>query len=449
MKEKSIPLIDIHSESKESNTRRNLVNSSQPLATRMRPKTISEVVGQSHLIGDSKILTSMIESNVLSSVILYGPPGVGKTSIANAIARDLNRHFEYFNASVHSKKELELFSSKGTVNIPTVIMIDEIHRLTKPNQDFLLMKLEEGSIIVIGATTENPYMSINPALRSRSQILELSPLSKSEVIARMKQALEDKARGLGSHEIQLEEGVIEHIASYTNGDLRNALNSLELTVFSSKKDENGVRQVTLENARMVLQQSQIDGDKDGDAHYNLLSAFQKSIRGSDVDASLHYLARLIKTGDLISINRRLLVIAYEDVGLANPELVGETLNAINSAERVGFPEAQIILSYITTRLALSPKSNATYKAIKLAMKALESGRNMDIPKSIHDTHYKGAKGLGKGEGYKYSHEYPFSLIEQQFLPDELKDDRYLRFRDENDTPKVKSVYENINKIIKP
>lgn len=449
MNEKSIPLIDIHSEQKESNTRRNLVNSSQPLATRMRPQTINEVVGQTHLIGESKILTSMIESNVLSSIILYGPPGVGKTSIANAIARDLNRHFEYFNASVHSKKELESFSSKGTVNIPTVIMIDEIHRLTKPNQDFLLMKLEEGSIIVIGATTENPYMSINPALRSRSQILELSPLSKKEVIVRMKQALEDKARGLGSHEIQLEEGVIEHIASYTNGDLRNALNSLELTVFSSKKDESGVRQVTLENARMVLQQSQIDGDKDGDAHYNLLSAFQKSIRGSDVDASLHYLARLIKTGDLISINRRLLVIAYEDVGLANPELVGETLNAINSAERVGFPEAQIILSYITTRLALSPKSNATYKAIKLAMKALESGRNMDIPKSIHDTHYKGAKGLGKGEGYKYSHDYPFSLIEQQFLPDELKDDRYLRFRDENDIPKIKNVYENINKIIKP
>lgn len=442
---KGNPLFNIN---EEKQAKRNLIDRNQPLATRMRPQTLSEVVGQTHLIGKGKILTSMIESNVLSSIILYGKPGIGKTSIASAISRDMNKPFEYVNASVHAKKELEEAAKLGGIHSPVIIMIDEFHRLTKPNQDFLLMKLEEGSIIVIGATTENPYMSINPALRSRSQIFELKSLSKEEVINKLQQALKDKARGLGDIDCTLEEGVLEHIAGFTNGDLRNALNSLELVVAASPEID-GVKKVSMEVLRMVLQQSQIDGDKDGDAHYNLLSAFQKSIRGSDVDASLHYLARLIKTGDLISINRRLLVIAYEDIGLANHELVGETLNAINSAERVGFPEAQIILSYITTRLALSPKSNATYKAIKLAMKALESGRNMDIPKSIHDTHYKGAKGLGKGEGYKYSHDYPFGLVQQQFIPEELSGDRYLRFRGEDDTPQVQSIYNKINSIIKP
>ena len=442
---KSIPLIDIKS---DINKKRNLVNSSQPLATRMRPQTISDVVGQTHLLGECKILTSMVESKVLSSIILYGPPGVGKTSIANAISQDLGRRFEYFNASVHSKKALEDCSKEGSVNNPILIMIDEIHRLTKPNQDLLLMKLEEGSIVRVGATTENPYMSINPALRSRSQILELKALSKEEIFSKLEQALQDKARGLGTIPVAIEDGVLEHISSFTNGDLRNALNSLELIVLSSP-EKDGKRYVTLEKAHSILQQNQIDGDKDGDSHYNLLSAFQKSIRGSDVDASLHYLARLMKTGDLLSINRRILVTAYEDISLANPELVSETINAINSAERVGFPEAQMMLSYIVVRLALSPKSNSTYKAIKLANKALESGRNMEIPKSIHDSHYKGAASLGKGQGYKYAHDYPHSLVKQQFLPEELKDDRYLTFRDDLDLPNVSKIYSSINSIIKP
>lgn len=428
---------------------RNVVNSNQPLATRMRPNSLDDVIGQNHLIGEGKVLTRMVKSKVISSIVLYGPPGIGKTSIAHALSCDLERPFEYFNASIHTKKDLEDSAKKGNLQSPVVIMIDEVHRLTKPNQDFLLMKLEEGSIVMVGATTENPYMSINPALRSRSQMFELKSISSQEIANKLKQAIVDEVRGLGMHKTEVEEKAIDYIASFTNGDVRSALNTLELAVVSTEPNEDDVRKVNLDIVKACLQQSHIDGDSDGDAHYNLLSAFQKSIRGSDVDASLHYLARLVKIGDLVSINRRLLVIAYEDIGLANPELVGETLSAIESTERVGFPEARIILAYIVSRLALSKKSNTAYKGIELAMKALESGRDMSISSSLHDTHYKGAKGLGKGEGYKYAHDYKHGIAKQQFLPNDFKDDRYLKFRDESDLSNVRELYEKINKILKP
>lgn len=426
-----------------------MINSNQPLATRMRPRTLDDIVGQGHLIGEGKILTRIVKSGVLSSIILYGPPGIGKTSIANALSCDLNRKFEYFNASVHSKKELENVTKDGTVGSPTVVLIDEVHRLTKPNQDFLLMKLEEGSITIIGATTDNPYMSINPALRSRSQIFELKPVTSEDIKRKLEAALNDNIIGLGEYPTEVEEGALEFISTHTNGDMRSALNTLELAVMSTEPDDNGVRHITNEVVRICLQSKQIDGDKNGDAHYNLLSAFQKSIRGSDVDASLHYLARLIKIGDLMSINRRLLVIAYEDIGLANPNLVSETLNAIEATEKVGFPEAKIILSYMVIRFALSPKSNVAYKAITLADRSLNSNRNTEIPRSLHDTHYKGAKSLKKGEGYKYAHNYSNGVVEQQFMPDDFKNDRYLQFRDNNDTPNIQKIYNNINNIVKP
>lgn len=428
---------------------RNVVNSNQPLATRMRPNSLSDVIGQDHLVGKGKVLSRMVDSEVISSIILYGPPGIGKTSIAHALSCDLDRPFEYFNASIHSKKDLEESSLKGSLQSPVVIMIDEVHRLTKPNQDFLLMKLEEGSIVMIGATTENPYMSINPALRSRSQTFELKAISSKDIEGKLRQALEDEVRGLGAHNPKVDDKAIKYIASFTNGDVRSALNTLELAVMSTEPNEGNYREVGLDVVKTCLQQSHIDGDSDGDAHYNLLSAFQKSIRGSDVDASLHYLARLIKIGDLVSINRRLLVIAYEDIGLANPELVGETLSAIESTERVGFPEAKIILAYIVSRLSLSQKSNVAYKGIELATKALEVGRDTGIPSSLHDTHYKGAKDLGKGEGYKYAHDYPHGVVEQQFLPDEFINDRYLVFRDKSDTKETREIYNKLNEIIKP
>lgn len=426
-----------------------MININQPLATRMRPRSLSKIAGQKDLIGEGKILTRIVNSGIVTSIILYGPPGTGKTSIAHALSCDLNRKFEYFNASVHSKKELEVITKNATIKEPVIVMIDEVHRLTKPNQDFLLMKLEEGSITIVGATTENPYMSITPALRSRSQIFQLKSLTIQEIVSKLQEALDSSSIGLGEYLPEVEPGTLEQIASLTNGDMRSALNTLELAVASTEPNAEGVRYVTKETASICLQSQQIEGDKNGDAHYNMLSAFQKSIRGSDVDASLHYLARLIKVGDLISINRRLLIIAYEDIGLANPDLVGETLNAIESTEKVGFPEARIILSYITIRLALSAKSNVAYKAIGLANKALETGRSTEIPNSLHDTHYKGSKNLKKGEGYKYAHNYPYGIVEQQFIPDSFVDDKYLQFRGEDDIPSVQNTYKKINNIVKP
>lgn len=423
--------------------------SNQPLATRMRPTTLSDVVGQDHLIGEGQILTRMVNTRRIASIILYGPPGIGKTSIAHALSCDLGTEFEYFNASFHAKKDLERVTKNGTIENPSVVLIDEVHRLTKPNQDFLLNRIEEGSIIMIGATTENPYMNINPALRSRSNIFELKPVTPEDVLVRMNVALTDTENGLGKYSVEIDDGVLEYIASFTNGDMRSALNTLELAVVSTEPNDDGVRHITQDVANTCLQHKTIDGDKDGDAHYNLLSAFQKSIRGSDTDASLHYLARLIKIGDMISISRRLLVIAYEDIGLANPQLVSETLNAIHTAERVGFPEARIPLAYITVRLALSPKSNVAYKALDRAIQALELNRNTEIPLHLHDTHYKGAKDLNKGVGYKYAHDYPNGITDQQHLPDDFSHDKYLQFRDETDTADIQRIYHQINQIVRP
>lgn len=423
--------------------------SNQPLATRMRPTTLSDVVGQDHLIGEGQILTRMVNTRRIASIILYGPPGIGKTSIAHALSCDLGTEFEYFNASFHAKKDLERVTKNGTIENPSVVLIDEVHRLTKPNQDFLLNRIEEGSIIMIGATTENPYMNINPALRSRSNIFELKPVTPEDVLVRLNVALTNTENGLGKYDVKIDDGVLEYIASFTNGDMRSALNTLELAVVSTEPNDDGVRHITQDVANTCLQHKTIDGDKDGDAHYNLLSAFQKSIRGSDTDASLHYLARLIKIGDLISINRRLLVIAYEDIGLANPQLVSETLNAIHTAERVGFPEARIPLAYITVRLALSPKSNVAYKALDRALQALEFNRNTEIPLHLHDTHYKGAKDLNKGVGYKYAHDYPNGITDQQHLPDDFSQDKYLQFRDETDTTDIQRIYHQINQIVRP
>jgi putative ATPase len=420
----------------------------QPLATRMRPSSLSEVVGQDHLIGDGQILTRIVKSRQLTSIVLYGPPGIGKTSIAHALSCDLGVPFGYFNAGVHSKKDLQTIAKDGVPGNPVIALIDEVHRLDKPKQDFLLMQIEDGSLIMVGATTENPYMSINPALRSRSHIFELKPVMPEKVAERLRIALTDSERGLGDVPVTIPDDVLVYIAEQTNGDIRTALNTLEIAVMSTEPRQDGVRAISRDVIRTCLQQRQIGGDKDGDSHYNLLSALQKSIRGSDADAALHYLARLIQAGDLISIMRRLLVIAYEDISLANPALGQETLAAITVAERVGFPEARIPLAQITVRLALSPKSNVAYKALDRATEALGTGRDLTIPAHLQDAHYKGAKTLGRGVGYKYPHDFPYGVTDQQYLPDEYSHDQYLLFRDHLDTENVQQAYQNINRAVK-
>lgn len=425
-----------------------MLNPQQPLATRMRPTSLSEVVGQEHLIGDGQILTRMVQAERITSIILYGPPGIGKTSIANALACDLNTEFGYFNAGVHAKKDLQDLAKKGTTESPVTILIDEVHRLDKTKQDFLLMQIEDGSLIMVGATTENPYININPALRSRSQIFELKPVEPEKVAERLRFALLDKERGLGNLPAIINDEDLLYIATQTNGDLRSALNALDLAVVSTNPSDDGNIHVTRDIINTCLQQRQIGGDKDGDSHYNLLSAFQKSIRGSDADAALHYLARLIQAGDMVSIVRRLIVIAYEDISLADPSLGAETLHAVTAAERVGFPEARIPLAQITIRLALSPKSNVAYKALDRATEALNSDRNLEIPDHLKDAHYKGASKLGHGVGYKYPHDYTYGITDQQYLPDEFQHDNYLQFRDSQDTEHFQQAYQTINRAVK-
>lgn len=420
----------------------------KPLATRMRPTTLKEVVGQEHLLGEGKILERMVKTKRIDSIILYGKPGIGKTSIAHALSNDFNLKFKYFNAGVHAKKDLTDLVKGTSPENPVIVLLDEVHRLDKPKQDFLLMHIEEGNLIMVGATTENPYMSINPALRSRTTILELSEVSKEAIVKVLKRTLRDKEKGLGDLEIIIDDETLSYIANQANGDVRVALNTLELASLSTDKESDGKVHINKNIVNICLQKKQIGGDKDGDSHYNILSAFQKSIRGSDADASLHYLARLIVNGDLESILRRLLVISFEDIGLANTSIHAEVVSSINACRMVGLPEARIILGYIVIRLALSEKSNVAYRAIDLASEELHSDKNLEIPKFLHDTHYKGASSLGKGVGYNYPHNSPQGLNNQNHLPKDFENDRYLQFRDNFDTSKFQKVYKNISNLKK-
>ena len=363
------------------------------LALRMRPRTISEVIGQKHLVGKGKIIRRMVEANMLSSMILYGPPGIGKTSIASAIAGTTKFAFRTFNATVDSKKRLQEIAEEAKFSGGLVLLLDEIHRLDKAKQDFLLPLLENGNIIMIGATTENPFFSVTPAIRSRVQIFELESLSNTDIKVAIQGVLEDRERGF-DFDVQLDDDALDFIATATNGDLRSAYNSLDLAVMSTQPSEGGERHVTLDTVENSLQRSYITMDKDGDGHYDVLSALQKSIRGSDVNASLHYAARLVEAGDLPSLARRLTVIAYEDIGLANPDAQVHTVTALEVAQKVGFPEARILIANVVIDLALSPKSNSAYVAMDAALADLRKSGNLPIPRHLRDGHYAGSKELG-------------------------------------------------------
>ena len=387
----------------------------EPLANKLKPTKISEVIGQEHLVGKDKIIYNMIKNKRIFSMILYGKPGIGKTSIAHAIANELDEKIRYLNATVNNKKDFDIVVSEAKMYNGLILIMDEIHRLNKDKQDLLLPYLESGLITIIGMTTSNPYHSINPAIRSRCQIFELKPLTDENIYTGIKRAI----NSVYLDGISIDEDTINYIVKLSNGDLRYAYNLLEVSFYTSSD-----KKVTIDNVKQINNKPAYIDDKDGDSHYDLLSAFQKSIRGSDVNASLYYLGRLIHSGDFDSIYRRLSVITYEDIGLANPSMGPKVDAAINAAERVGMPELIIPLSSVVIELALSPKSNSAYLAINNVINDIENGNAYSVPKHINSTAF----------GYKYPHNYKDDYVPQQYLPDQLVNRKYY-------IPKTTSKYE--------
>ncbi|GAY73786.1 replication-associated recombination protein A [Lentilactobacillus kosonis] len=422
----------------------------QPLAYRMRPTKIEDIVGQQDLVGPGKIINRMVQAKMLSSMILYGPPGTGKTSIASAIAGSTEYAFRTLNAATDSKKELQIVAEEAKMSGTVVLLLDEIHRLDKAKQDFLLPLLEKGSIILIGATTENPYISINPAIRSRTQIFEVHPLTPDDIIQAIQRALTDSQNGLANYHVKIANDALDFLSKATNGDLRTALNALELAVKSTNGDSDGNVNISLAIIEECLQRKSLSSDKNGDAHYDVISALQKSIRGSDTDAALHYASRLIAAGDLVSLMRRLLVIAYEDIGLANPAACARTVSAVDAARQLGLPEARIPLANAIIELALSPKSNSAMSAIDGALSDVKTGNFGDVPDHLKDAHYKGATDLGHGVDYKYPHDYPNDWVNQQYLPDKIKRAQYYIPKENGKIEqRLKAQYEQLRKATRP
>lgn len=397
----------------------------------MRPTNIDEVVGQQHLIGyddkgHGRIIRRMVDADLLSSMILYGPPGTGKTSLAVALSKTLGITFRYFNASNDDKKKLQAYATESNMMGQIIVFIDEIHRMDKAKQDYLLQYMENGDFIVIGATTDNPYLTIRPAIRSRVNIFELKPVSNEDILTVLKRALVSK-QGLLDYQVDVADNDLLWLASATNGDVRSALNALELATLSQGKNADGKTVLDRGALEECVQRKALPGDKNGDSHYDTISALQKSIRGSDADAGLHYLARLLEGGDLEIACRRLSIIAFEDIGIANPQAGVYTMACIQSALSTGLPEARIPLADAVVYLALSPKSNTAYKGINSAVEDLESGKGINIPPHLKDAHYKGASALGRGVTYKYPHDYVHDWVPQQYLPDDYVGVSYLDF----------------------
>ena|SRR5690625_5949 len=415
-----------------------------PLAIKMRPTHIDHIIGQEHLVGEGKVIRRMVDSENIASMILFGPPGTGKTSMAYAIAKSLALPVRKLNAVIDKKKDMEIVVEEAKLSGQMILILDEVHRLDKAKQDFLLPHLEDNLLTMIGCTTSNPYHSINPAIRSRCHLFELYGLTTDQIKIAIDSTLENEEMGYGNVDIELTKDARNHFALSTNGDVRAVLNGLELAVSSTPANENGVIHITLEDAEQCMQKKSFSHDKGGDAHYDVLSAFQKSIRGSDVNAALHYLARLIEAGDIESIARRLIVIAYEDIGLASPQAGPRAMAAVEAAERLGFPEARIPLSVAVVELALSPKSNTAYKALDAALSDIRNRHTGDVPIHLKDSHYQGASKLGRGLDYKYPHNYEGHWVEQQYLPDEIKHRAYFEPVETGKFERaLKMVYENI------
>lgn len=405
----------------------NMQNES-PLANRMRPKTLEEVVGQQHIIGKDKLLYRAIRADKLSSVIFYGPPGTGKTTLAKVIAGATKAEFVSINATAAGKKDMEAVveqakNSLGMYGRRTILFIDEIHRFNKGQQDYLLPFVEDGTIILIGATTENPYFEINGALLSRSVIFELKSLDKEDIRILLRRAVTDEERGMGAYHAVLEPDAEDFLADISNGDARAALTAIELGVLTTERSEDGKIHITLDVAQECIQKRAVRYDKMGDQHYDTISAFIKSIRGSDPDAAVYYLARMLYAGeDIRFIARRMMISASEDVGNADPNALNVAVSAALAVERIGMPEARIILAQAATYLASAPKSNASYLAVDRATECMKQTMTAPVPVHLQDAHYKGSEKLGHGLGYLYAHNYPNHYVEQQYLPDALKDE---------------------------
>lgn len=400
---------------------------SKPLALKLAPKTLKDVLGQHHLIGKDKVLSNLVKNKKLFSMILYGKPGIGKTSIANALVNELDMHYRFLNATTNNKKDFDIVIEEAKMYGELILIMDEIHRLNKDKQDLLLPVMESGLITLIGMTTSNPYHSINPAIRSRCQLFELHELENRDIVEGLKKAIKHP----DLKDIKIDNKVIDYIAKISSNDLRFAYNLLEIAYYSSD-DKN----ITEEKIKSINNKPVFFSDKNGDGHFDVLSGLQKSIRGSDVDASLHYLGRLIMEGDLDSIYRRLSVIAYEDIGLANPAIGPRLDAAINAAERVGLPEARIPLGTIVTEMALSPKSNTAHVAFDAALKDIEEGNVGTLPKHLKNDQ----------PGYLYPHDYPGAYVIQQYLPDKIKDKKYYHPKDIGYEKTIKEIYEKIEKL---
>ncbi|MDD6196686.1 replication-associated recombination protein A [[Clostridium] aminophilum] len=396
-----------------------------PLASRMRPRNLDEVVGQQHIIGPGKLLYRAIKADKLGSLIFYGPPGTGKTTLAQVIAHTTKSRFEQINATTAGKKDMEEVIRRakdelGMYQKRTILFIDEIHRFNKGQQDYLLPYVEDGTVTLIGATTENPYFEVNGALLSRSRIFELKPLEKEDIVTLLQRAVRDTEKGMGSYGAVLADDAADFLADMAGGDARAALNALELGVLTTEKSGDGNIHITLEVAEQCIQKRAVRYDKNGDSHYDTISAFIKSMRGSDPDAAIYYLARMLYAGeDIKFIARRMMICAAEDVGLADPNALNIAVSASLAAERVGLPESNLILAEAAAYIASAPKSNSTTNAIFAAQNAVAKGKLGPIPPHLQDAHYKSSGKLGHGIGYKYSHDFPNHYVTQQYLPDDL------------------------------
>ena len=396
-----------------------------PLASRLRPETLEEVVGQQHIIGKDKLLYRAIKADKISSIIFYGPPGTGKTTLAKVIAHTTSAEFTQINATVAGKKDMEevVRRAKDTLGMyqkKTILFVDEIHRFNKGQQDYLLPFVEDGTLILIGATTENPYFEVNGALISRSSIFELQPLEKADIQTLLRRAVYDMEKGMGSYGAVIEEDALEFLSDISGGDARNALNAIELGILTTERSADGKIHITLDVASECIQKRVVRYDKTGDNHYDTISAFIKSMRGSDPDAAVYYLAKMLYAGeDIKFIARRIMICASEDVGNADPMALTVAVSAAQAVERIGMPEAQIILSQAVLYVASAPKSNSAVMAVSAAMENVRRFKTT-VPVHLQDAHYKGAKNLGHGVGYKYAHDYPNHYVSQQYLPEEIK-----------------------------